>query len=284
MARSLTDNAIAQFDAEVKQAYQSGGSLRATTRVKTGVVGSTHRFPKFGKGLATPRLPQTDVIPMNVQQDSVTATIEDWNAPEYTDIFDQQKVNYSERAELSMTIAQAIGRREDQLIIDAVEAQRVAGGLAGSINIGTAALTVAELRTTAKHLNDQAVPKQNRHIVWSPTAEEQLLGTTEATSADFNTVRALVMGDIDTFVGFKFHMIETRDEGGLPVPATDQRRIYAYHGGSRGSVGIAMGIEFRTTVDWIAEKTSWLSNGLFAAGAVAIDALGIVDILFDENP
>lgn len=284
MARSLTDNAIAQFDAEVKQAYQSGGSLRVTTRVKTGVVGSTHRFPKFGKGLATPRLPQTDVIPMNVQQDSVTATIEDWNAPEYTDIFDQQKVNYSERAELAMTIANAIGRREDQLIIDAIEAQRVAGGLAGSINISTAALTVAELRETAKFLNDQAVPKSMRHIVWSPTAEEQLLGTTEVTSADFNTVRALVMGDIDTFLGFKFHMIETRDEGGLPVPATNERRIYAYHGGNRGSVGLAMGIEFRTTVDWIAEKTSWLSNGLFAAGSVVIDALGIVDIHFDEAP
>lgn len=284
MARSLTDNAIAQFDAEVKQAYQSGGSLRQTTRVKTGVVGSTHRFPKFGKGLATPRLPQTDVIPMNVSQNFVTATIEDWNAPEYTDIFDQQKVNYSERAELAMTIAMAIGRREDQLIIDALETQRAAGGTAGSINISTAALTVAELRTAAKHLDDQAVPPSDRHLIWSPTAKEQLLGTTEATSSDFNTVRALVMGDIDTFVGFKFHMIETRDEGGLPVPATNERRIYFYHGGSRGSVGIAMGIEFRTTVDWIAEKTSWLSNGLFAAGAIVIDALGMGDIHFDEAP
>lgn len=284
MARSLTDNAIAQFDAEVKQAYQSGGSLRQTIRVKTGVVGATHQFPKFGKGLATPRLPQTDVIPMNVQQDNVVATIEDWNAPEYTDIFDQQKVNYSERAELATTIAMAIGRREDQLIIDAIEAQRVAGGLAGNIDIQTAALTVAELREASKFLNDQAVPQSDRHIVWSPTAQEQLLGTTEVTSADFNTVRALVMGDVDTFLGFRFHMIETRDEGGLPVPAANERRIYAYHGGSRGSVGIAMGIEFRTTVDWIAEKTSWLSNGLFAAGAVAIDALGIVDIRFDEAP
>lgn len=284
MARSLTDNAVAQFDGEVKQAYQSGASLRGTTRVKTGVVGSTHRFPKFGKGLATKRIPQTDVVPMNVAQDFVTATIEDWNAPEYTDIFDQQKVNYSERAELAMTIASAIGRREDQLIIDALEAARAAGGLAGSINISTAALTVTQLRTAAKHLNDQAVPKSQRHIVWSPTAEEQLLGTTEVTSADFNTVRALVMGDIDTFLGFKFHMIETRDEGGLPVPAANERRIYAYHGGSRGSVGIAMGIEFRTTVDWIPEKTSWLSNGLFAAGAIAIDKLGIVDIHFDEAP
>jgi len=284
MSRTLAANAVAQFDGEVKQAYQKGASLRGTTRVKTGVIGSTHKFPTFGKGLATPRIPQTDVIPMNVSQSGVTVTIEDWNAPEYTDIFDQQKVNYSERAELAMTIADAIGRREDQLIIDALEAARVAGGLAGSVAISTAALTVAELRTTAKHLNNQGVPKRDRNLVWSPTAEEQLLGTTEVSSADFNTVRALVMGDIDTFVGFKFHMIEDRDEGGLPVPAANERRCYAYHGGRRGSVGIAMGIEFRTEVDYIPEKTSWLSNGLFAAGAGVIDPLGLVDIHFDEAP
>lgn len=284
MARSLTDNAIAQFDAEVKQAYQAGGGLAETVRKKTGVVGATHRFPTFGKGLATPRLPQTDVIPMNVQQSGVTATIEDWNAPEYTDIFDQQKVNYSERAELATTIAMAIKRREDQLIIDALETQRVAGGTAGSAGTSTTALVVATLLTASKLLDDQAVPSSDRHILWSPTAKEQLLGTTEATSADFNTVKALVQGDIDTFVGFKYHMVETRDEGGLPVPATNERRLYAYHGGMRGSTGIAMGIEFRTTVDWIAEKTSWLSNGLFAAGAVVIDPLGMVDIHIDEVP
>ena len=83
-------------------------------------------------------------------------------------------------------------------------------------------------------------------------------------------------------MGFTYHMIETRDEGGLPL-AADIRTAYAYHGGGMGSTGLATGINFRATVDWIAEKTSWLSNGLFSSGAIAIDALGIVDILTDET-
>ena len=277
MARSLTNNEVAQFDAQVKQAYQGTSELRNTIRVKTGVVGATHQFPKFGKGLATPRLPQTDVIPMNVQQDNVVATLEDWNAPEYTDIFDQQKVNYSERSELAMTIAMAIGRRQDQLIIDAWSASSLT-----SQDFTAAALSSANISTLARLMNENAVPSGDRHIVWSPAAQEQLLGSTQATSSDFNTVKALVRGEINTFQGFQFTMIETRDEGGLPL-ATDDRTCFAYHGGMRGSTGLAVGIDFRTTVDWIAEKTSWLSNGLFSAGAITIDVLGLFPFDIDET-
>lgn len=61
------------------------------------------------------------------------------------------------------------------------------------------------------------------------------------------------------------------------------RTLYAYHGGQRGSTGLAVGIDFRTTVDWIAEKTSWLSNGLFSAGSITIDPNGLIDILIDES-
>ena len=285
MARSLTNNAIQQFDAEVKQAYQGTGKLRSSIRVKTGVVGASHQFPTFGKGLATPRLPQTDVIPMNVQQNNVVATLEDWNAPEYTDIFDQQKVNYSERAELAQTIAMAIGRRQDQLIIDAwgvATPTAVIAKTVGDGGDGGEGMNMTKLRRASKIFNDNAVPMGDRHIAWSPTAAEQLLGSTAATSSDFNSVKALVNGELSSFVGFQFHMIETRDEGGLPISGND-RTLYAYHGGNRGSTGIAVGIDFRTTVDWIAEKTSWLSNGLFSAGSVVIDPRGLIDMLIDES-
>ena len=281
MARSLTDNAVAQFDAEVKQAYQGTSKLRSTIRQKTGVVGATHQFPTFGKGLATPRLPQTDVIPMNIQQDHVIAILEDWNAPEYTDIFDQQKVNYSERAELAMTIAMAIGRRQDQLIIDAWTAATPLAVIPTSVGPNNG-MNMTKLRRASKLLNDQAVPMSERWIAWSPTAAEQLLGSTPATSSDFNSVKALVNGEINSFVGFQFKMIETREEGGLPL-STNDRTCYAYHGGQRGSTGIAVGIDFRATVDWIPEKTSWLSNGLFSAGSIVIDPNGLIDLVIDES-
>jgi len=280
MARSLTNNEVAQFDAEVKQAYQKSSILRGAIRVKTGVVGATHQFPTFGKGLATPRLPQTDVIPMNIQQDNVVATLEDWNAPEYTDIFDQQKVNYSERAELAMTIAMAIGRRQDQLILDALTLGVAGGGIAGTST--TSVMTVAKLTDISEFFDDQGVPESERHLIWSPRAKKQILADTQATSADFNSIKTLVNGKFNEYMGFTFHMIETRVEGGL-IKTGNNRACFAFHGGQRGSLGLAVGIDFRATVDWIAEKTSWLSNGLFSAGSIVIDPLGIVSVIVDET-
>lgn len=282
MSKTLTTNASAQFDAEVKQAYQGTGMLRSAVRVKSGVVGSTHRFPHMGKGLATPRIPQTDVIPMNVAHTGVVATLADWNAPEYTDIFDQQKVNYSERQALAFTIAEAIDRRQDQIIIDALNgASSTAGSVAKTVGTN-AAMDTTKIRRAGKLLDDQGVPGQDRYFVWSSAAKEQLLGSTSAMSSDFNAVKALVNGEISSWVGFKFIMIETRDEGGLPL-STNDRTCFAFHGGSRGSMGLAVGIDFRTEVNYISEKTSWLSNGLFSAGAAAIDPKGIVDITCDES-
>ena len=72
----------------------------------------------------------------------------------------------------------------------------------------------------------------------------------------------------------RFFAMETRDEGGIPL-ASNIRTNYAYH---RMAVGLAVGIDFRTEVNYIPTKTSWLSNGLFKAGAVGVDALGIVEV------
>ena len=42
------------------------------------------------------------------------------------------------------------------------------------------------------------------------TRIEALLGDTSVTSSDFNTVKALVQGDVDTFMGFKFIVTNRR--------------------------------------------------------------------------
>jgi len=49
-----------------------------------------------------------------------------------------------------------------------------------------------------------------------------------------------------------------------------------------GAIGLAVGVNFRTEVNYIPEKTSWLANGLFSGGSVAIDAEGIVEISCTE--
>lgn len=281
MSKNLTVAAIQSFDDRVKQAYQGMGKLRSTVRTKTGIVGSSHRFTNIGKGVATPRIPQTDVVPMNINYTNATATLSDWNAPEYTDIFDQQKVNFAERAQLATVIGGAITRREDQLIIDAMTAASTA--LTVSTDIGGTAtnLNTAKIRNAKKQMDAGGVPQMDRHFLAHSNNLYGMLGDTTATSADFNTIRALVNGELNTWLGYKFTWLEDRDEGGLTL-AAGVRTGFAYHGGPMGAVGHAVGINFRTEVNYVPEKTSWLANGLFSAGSVAIDAGGIVEIDMTE--
>ena len=274
MAISLSNAFVTLFDAEVKQAYQGVAKLVPAVRQRRGVEGSTVKFPKVGKGIATARVPQSDVTPMNVAFSNVTCTLQDWNAAEYSDIFNQQKVNFDERRELVQVVANAIGRRQDQLILDALAASSTTNIVTEDEGGTDTGLNVAKLREAKKYLDKNNVPMDNRHIIIHANSLASLLGETSVTSTDFNTVRALVSGEVNTFLGFTFHTIGDRSEGGLAV-ANSERKLWAFH---RDAIGYAEGIAPRTEINYVPEKTSWLVNALFSAGAVAIDAEGIVEI------
>jgi len=279
MSKSLNVAAIASFDADVKHAFQDKAKLRDTVRIKTGVVGSTHRFPKLGAGMATKRVKQTDVVPMNLQHTNATATLEDWNAAEFTDVFDEAKTNISERQELAASIAKAIGRREDQLIIDALDA--TATTLLVGTDVGGAAsdLNVEKLRAIGKLLGDNGVDEDEEvTFIGSYSGKASLLAEPETTSSDYNSVRALTNGEINEFLNMKFKWIASRAEGGLDKTGS-VRTNYAY---AKSAIGHAIGMDQRMEVNYIPTKTSWLANMLFSAGSVEIDAGGVVEISTTE--
>jgi hypothetical protein len=279
MAIGLNNAFVTLFDAEVNQAYQASAVLVPAVRQRRGIEGSTAKFPKVGKGVATLRVPQTDVTPLNVDFSQVTATMEDWNAAEYSDIFMQQKVNFDERQELVQVVANAIGRRQDQLIIDAAEASGTSLTVANSIGGANTDLNVAKLREAKKLLDANNVPPQDRHIILHANNLSALLSETAVTSSDFNTVKALVSGELNTYLGFTFHVLGDRTEGGLSKDGSDDRTVIAFH---KDALGYAEGIGPKTEINYVPEKTSFLVNAMFSAGAVAIDAEGIVDITCRE--
>jgi hypothetical protein len=282
MSTQLSAAAITSFDTMVKHAYQKAGLLRGTVRLRTGVVGSSHRFPKMGKGVATARVAQTDVVPMNVAHTNATATLEDWNAAEYTDIFNQAAVNFDEKRELAEVIAGAIGRREDQLILDAIDAASTTLTVSNDVGTTDSDLNTSKVRRAKRLLDNQGVPsgRGDRTLVISANGLESLLGDSDANTIDKNVIKALFDGEIKHWVGFEVITMETRDEGGLPIDGSLDRTCYAY---DKRAVGLAIGLDFRTEVNYIPEKTSWLSNGIFKAGSVAVDALGIVEITCRES-
>lgn len=279
MAIGLSNAFVTLFDAEVKQAYQAKAQLVGATRQRRGVEGATVKFPKVGKGVATLRVPQTDVTPLNVDFSQVTATLEDWNAAEYSDIFMQQKVNFDERQELVQVVATAIGRRQDQLILDALAASGTTNTVANDIGGTDTNLNVAKLREAKKLLDKNNVPPQDRHIILHANNLASLLSETAVTSSDFNTVKALVAGEINTFLGFTFHTLGDRAEGGLAVDGSLDRTLFAFH---KQSMGYAEGIGPKTEINYVPEKTSFLVNAMFSAASVAIDAEGIVQLTCRE--
>ena len=283
MAQSITNAFVTLFDAEVKQAYQGESSLLGCVRLRQGVQGNTYKFPKLGKGSATARIPQTDVTPLNVTYSQVTATMSDFNAAEYSDVFHQAKVNFDERSELVQVVSKAIGRRMDQLIIDALDAESSPSTVANTVVTSGSAtasnLNVGKLIAAKKALDAKNVPFDDRHIVIHANSLSGLLGDERAISSDFASIKALVSGEINTFLGFNFHVLGDRDEGGLAIDGSSDRKVFAYH---RSAIGMAVNMNQKTEINYVPEKTSFLVNSMFSAGSVSIDGDGIVEITCRE--
>jgi Tfp pilus assembly protein PilV len=276
MSKVLSSVAVTEFDSLVKHAYQNAGLLKGAVTVRNNVVGDTYKFRNMGKGLANQKSTSDLVTPMDITHGFATATLQNWNAPEYTDMFDAQTVNFDEKQELASTIAQSLGRRSDQLVIDAMDAETT---YAGTVAAGGTNLTTGKVIEAQVALRAQGVPNSNLYAAINAQGLGGLLNQEEITSSDYNNVKALVNGDVDTFGGFKFVVIEDRAEGGL----TEAANIVDSYFFSQDAVGLAIGIDIKTDVDWIADRTSWLCNGMLKAGAVSRDGLGIVKVQYDKT-
>ena len=280
MSIGLSPAFVTLFDAEVKQAYQGKAMLVGAVRQRRGVEGSTVKFPKVGRGVATPRIGQTDVTPLNVGFSNVTLTMEDWIAAEYSDIFSQQKVNFDERSELVQVLGNAIGRRQDQLVLNALAGSGTSLSVGNDVGGSDTNMNVAKLRQAKGLMDKNNVPPSDRHIVIHSNGLQSLLAETAVTSSDFNTVKALVNGELNTFLGFQFHVIGDRTEGGLAIDGSLDRTCFAFH---KDAIGYAEGIAPKTEINYIPEKTSWLVASMLSAGATTIDAEGIVSIVARET-
>jgi hypothetical protein len=282
---SISPAFVTIFDNEVKQNYQASRSLAGLVREKS-VTGDTVKFNKLTKGVATVRTPATDVVPMSLTYSLASATMTDYIAAEYSDVFNQSHVAFNDRSELVQAVGNAIGRRMDQVVIDALDAGTsvaVANTIAEDGSAGSASdMNTGKIRAAKKSLDANNTPPSDRVLLIHANNLSSLLAQTSATSQDFNSVRALVSGEIGTWLGFTVVVIGDRDEGGLTKDGSNDRSTYAFH---KAAMGMGISMNQKTSVDWVPEKTSWLVASMFGAGAVAIDdgaSGGIVKITCRE--
>ena len=274
---AATNAAISSFDSEIKLAYAGSSMLRGRVRLKTGVTGAAHNFQKMGSGVASQHTSHELITPADYQHNKVAATLSNWRIGDYTDLFDQAETTVDERADLAKSNAMALGRAEDQLIIDALDAATsIAGTVDEDLGGTNTPINADKLRRAKRYLVAKAAGGDHT-IVVNAIGLEGALSEMEVTSSDYQTMKALVQGDLNgkmTF-GFNWVVMEDRAEGGLPLGSSNIRLCFAF---DRAAVGLATAIEPQTRVDFIPERASWLSQGLLKAGAAVIDANGVVEV------
>ena len=127
-------------------------------------------------------------------------------------------------SDYAMAQAMAFGRKQDQVIYadmlgtaytgkDGGTATTLASYSSGAHEItATSGLTVDKI-LDVKLLLDLANNDPMKKRYWAVTAYEiqDLLNTTEVKSADYNTVKALAQGDINSFSGFEFIVLPPSD-------------------------------------------------------------------------
>lgn len=182
--------------------------------------------------------------------------------------------------------AYALGRALDDLIITAALGTAKTGenGTTNTafatatqqIAVGGTGLTIAKLRQAKKILMQNEVDVANDPLYLAVTATQidNLLGTTEVTSADYNTVKALVQGQIDTFMGFKFIQTER-----LGVDGSGDRRCFAW---AKSGLHVGMWNDITTRISERADKsyaTQVYVKGTF--GATRTEEKKVVEIICD---
>lgn len=117
------------------------------------------------------------------------------------------------RSAYTIAAASSLGRKMDEVIITAAVAPALSGETGstsvtnGNIILVTAAsMTLARVIAVKAQMDAQDVEMEDRYFVITPAALDNLLNTTAATSSDYNSVKALIRGEINTWMGFNWIM------------------------------------------------------------------------------
>jgi hypothetical protein len=267
-----------EFDAIVKAEYRSRGFLlREAVRRKENVVGSSVQFRLVGEVISVPTGFSQSVTGQDPGFTPKTADLIKYTTPVVVDTVEDLFVNFDTVMESAALIAQAMGRRSDQITINAVNAGAVTAG--NIIAPGGTNLDYAKYTQIIEFFEDNGVPLGERWVAMSANNFRSMLRQQEFTSTFYTENRVLDKGMIRDYLGMNVVVIPTMTEGGL-VKAGNIRNVLAWH---KMSTGFAVGANFRTEVNYLPKETSWLANGIFSAGSVVIDPRGTLVVQADES-
>ena len=286
MSSQITTAFVNQYSSNIQMLSQQMGSLlRGAVDVES-VNGEKAFFDQVGSAAAVLRTTRHADTPLiDTPHSRRMVTMSDY---EYADLIDDQdkvRLLVDPTSTYARAAAAAMGRAMDDVIIAAAIGTAKTGKdgststalpSAQKVVHGSASLTIAKLLSAKEILDEGSVdPSIPRYIVCAPKQITSLLGTTQVTSSDFNTVKALAQGQMDTFSGFKF-IVSNR----LGLDANSHRQVFAFAG---DGLKLAMGKEPTARIDERSDK-SYATQVYYCQtiGATRMEEAKVVEIACSE--
>ena len=207
----------------IQLAQQKYSKLMPLVYMKPNVKGKTFFQDQIGKWAMSTKGGRNVSTPNNDPNlGRRMGTMVDYHDNRLLDRGDELRMISDPRSAYTIAAASALGRQIDTVIANKILATANSGETGStSVTLGTTSiaahvnpsgtvtgtpgtLTFARVRNTKRVLDLEDVEAEDRFFVVSPHAMDQLLNTTQATSSDYNAVKALVRGEIDTWMGFKW--------------------------------------------------------------------------------
>lgn len=304
---------VQAYAANVFNLSQQRGSRLAGIVRRESFTGKAEFFDRLGLATAidkTGRNEDTPNLDIAHSRRMLTTVTRHWGT--LVDKKDKLQNIHNPESQYSVAAQNALGRKMDDIIITAAFGTAYTGETGTtSTTLGTAqkvacvasgALDYANTQALryAKYIMDTAEVVGPRYLVHAADFLLKLLAATEVTSADYNTVKALVMGELDTWLGFKFIHSEIVDDVVATTLDSDSFK-YSTTTGLYSSVGTSLAATDKTALAFVGDRIILGENSggrqarideradkgysaqVYAAmdlGAVRMEEAGVVQIVY----
>jgi len=310
MSFEITEAFVKQFNANIFHLSQQRGS-RLQPRVRNeSQRGKSQFFDRIGAVVAQKKTTRhSDTPQIDTPHSRRRVTLEDFTHADLIDETDKIRTLIDPASDYAQAFMWAFGRAKDDEIIVAHGGNAFSGEEGGttvalpnaqkivSVSGGAGTkLNVNALRSAKRVLDAADVDESiQRHMALNAVNLENLLTETEVTSSDFNVVKALVQGELNTFLGFDFVRLErlvnrsgalafdvnTGAVGSGGGDADGFRKVMAW---AQDGLLLATALEMKTRISERADKNH--STQVFAEqslGSTRMEEVKIVEILCDES-
>lgn len=286
MSDQITTAFVQQYKGTLYNLVQQKGSRLREALTVEAVNGEFGYFDQIGATAAIERTSRHSDSPLvNTPHSRRQVTMRDFEWGDLIDNPDKVRLLVDPSSTYLQSAMWALGRKVDDIVIEAALGAAKTGKTGSTsvplpsnqkVAVASSGLTVAKLLAAKEILDSkEADPDDPRFMAVTAKQVTNLLNSTEVKSADYNTVKALAQGELNTFLGFKFIRTERLTASG------GNRQVIAW---SKSGLLLALGSDIKGRVIERPDKSfSVYAYASLSCGATRMEEEKVVEIACQES-